>query len=172
MSVSTTPRWLIIAMVVSLILNLLLIGFVLGAKLRGGPPAGAMLHNSAFSVGRAIRQFDEPRREQLWPLARPHFQSLRTRIRQLRTAQQRWEAAYTAEPVDLAELDASHAALVSHVEAIQRMNFDAMRALATELQPAERVALFNALRKPRHRPRHGPDHKRRPASGQRDRGDP
>lgn len=150
-------NWLAIALCVSLAINLLIAGVVIGARINGGPPHAAMMNNSSFSVGRAIRQFDEQRRAQLWPIARPHFKGLRPEMRKLRDAQKNWERSFASEPVDVTELDRTYAALHERIAKIQQMNFGAIRALATELSPKERKELLRALRTPpTPRAPHGP----------------
>lgn len=155
-------RWVVIALCVSLAINLLVAGVVIGARMHGGPPHAAMLNNSSFSVGRAIRQFDDERGAQLWPVARPHFKSIRPEMRKLRDAQQDWERSFASDPVDLADIDRSYAALHAQIAKIQDMNFGAIRALAQELSPEERKQLLRALRKPRrphdHRPKPNREH--------------
>lgn len=141
--------WLVIALCASLAINLLVVGVVIGARINGGPPHAAMMNNAAFSVGHAIRQFDEQRATQLWPIARPHFKGLRPELRKLRDAQREWERSFATEPVDLQALDRNYAALHKNIAAIQQMNFGAIRALAAELSPEERKQLLRALRKPR-----------------------
>lgn len=151
-------RWLLIGLLVSVALNLMVVGIIIGARMNGGGPHAAMAHGTAFSVGRAIHQFSEPRRKQLWPLAKPHFQDLRSTLRTLKKAQRRFERAYKAEPIDLAELDASHDILSRQIATLQEMNFHAIRALSAELTAAERAQLLSALRPPRgyrsHKSRH------------------
>ena len=160
-----TPRkGLVIALCVSLAINLLIVGVVIGARMNGGPPHSAMMNNASFSVGRAIRQFDEQRRTQLWPIARPHFKGLRPEMHKLRDAQKNWERSFTSEPVDISALDRSYAALHERITTIQQMNYNAIRALASELSPKERKQLMRALREPRPpRTSHGNRHQN-PAS--------
>ena len=162
---SAIPRrrnWLVIALCVSLAINLLIAGVVIGARINGGPPHANMLNNSAFSIGRAIRQFDEKRGAQLWPVARPHFAGIRPEIRKLRDAQRRWERSFGAEEVDLAVLDREYAMLQQQISIIQQMNFKAVRALAEELSATERKQLLRALRS-RHQPRRATEHDQQPS---------
>ena len=153
-------NWIIYALVASLALNLLIIGMVIGARLSDPGPRIGLLDNPAFTVGRAIRGFEKPRQSELWDLARPHFRGMRKELRSMRRIQRRWESAYTADPIDMEELNRAHESLQAHVQAIQSMNFDAIRSLGAELSAQERSEMLEALRKPfRHRPR-GPHHKR------------
>ena len=141
--------WLMIALCVSVAINLLVVGIAIGARMNGGPPHAAMLNNSAFSVGHAIRQFNDQRSAQLWPIARPHFKRLRPELRKLRDAQKDWENSFVSEPIDLIELDRTNATLHERINTIQQMNFGAIRALASELSPQERMQMLRALRVPR-----------------------
>lgn len=161
---SVTPRrrnWLAIALCVSLAINLLIAGLVIGARINGGPPHANMLNNSAFSIGRAIRQFDGERSAELWPIARPHFKGIRPEIRKLRDAQRSWERSFGAQEVDLAQLDSDYAILQKQISIIQQMNFKAIRALAGELSASERKQLLRALRN-RQPTRRAREHDRQP----------
>ena len=155
-------RWLLIALVISVSLNLLVAGFVAGHHLAGPPPG--MVINPMFGLRQFADTLPDARRMELLedlralrPLGRPDGRDMRALQEQLR-------AQIRRDPIDPVALKAALAALHTHLQTHQAASQDAFVQLMQRLTPEERIALDNLQRRHLWGPRHGHDHPSRAAS--------
>lgn len=146
-------NWLNVLLVVSLTINLILGGFLVGrlsashAFLGGHPDPTAGL----FGI---VREFDPARRKQLQPLLRDHFSTLRPQIRVMRDQHRAIVAALTAEPFDAQALTVELSRTREQLMDTQIASHEALVELASQLDPTERTQLAEGMhRRGRH---HGP----------------
>jgi uncharacterized membrane protein len=146
-------NWLNVLLVVSLTINLILGGFLVGrlsashAFLGGHPDPTAGL----FGI---VREFDPARRKQLQPLLRDHFSTLRPQIRVMRDQHRAIVAALTAEPFDAQALTVELSRTREQLMDTQIASHEALVELASQLDPTERAQLAEGMhRRGRH---HGP----------------
>ena len=145
MNTNHNRRWPTVLLVVSLAVNLLLVGFLFGSdqRLRGdramGPP-----HTQ---VGHFLRETEADRRSELTPLTRGYWQESRRAMRGLRSARRALNSAMAADPLDEAQIEqamnAVDAALLQSSQASQR----AMLTLIRALTPEERTRLASSGRR-------------------------
>lgn len=145
-------RWPIAALVVSLVVNLALAGFVAGQMTRGFAPMPGL--EPMVGVVRLVRFLDEDRRREvvgdLWDRRR----DLRPSLRAIRGSQRDVAAALTAEPFDEAALRAALEAFRQRLERSQAGSHEILATVAARLTPEERRYLARALSRPG--PRSGP----------------
>ena len=139
-------RWKSIALVVSLVLNLIFIGFIAGHFLRvmRHPPMGPF----AFGMARMIETLPPERRNALRPLVRQSFMALRPRLNAMRDMQTAVERALAAEPFDAAELTRQLNAMRANLDAAQVSSLAALVRISSQLTHTERLKLAEALRDP------------------------
>ena len=94
----TKGKWLTIALVISLGINLLLAGFVIGTKFRS-PPSGMMM-NPMFGLMRYAEGLPTQRREELLKEMRGFHPKGRTEFRMMRELQANVRAEIRREPLD------------------------------------------------------------------------
>jgi uncharacterized membrane protein len=161
-----SSKRLVIALGVSLALNLALIGFVAGrASITG------MRHlapDPSLGAFRLVRQLPEARREALRPLIREHFRDIRPRLQQLTAAQTKIRDALDSEPYEPAELEQALGEFRAALLASQEHSHRALIRLASEMSPDERQRLMETMTwNPRpHHPHSG--HQRPPGSPPKD----
>jgi Spy/CpxP family protein refolding chaperone len=158
-----TQKVLIVGLVVSIGINLLLAGVLLGHRLGGGHPP-MMPMNPMFGLMHFVRELPEERQAQLQTslaalrsASRPAFAHMRQMQENLRTEIRR-------DPLDPAATRQALTALQEHLRDHQATSADAFLELLQALTPGERIALDEALRrgmKHRHgghpsRPPHAP----------------
>ncbi len=141
-------RWLAAGLTVSLIVNLLLVGFVAGrmsaAAITPPPPATLMW---------MMRALPEQRREALQPALRPHLRAMAGQMRALRRARRDLIALLEDEPLDIEALRGQTEALRRHMDAAQGETLAALIDVAERLSAAERRQLARGLRElGQHRP--------------------
>jgi uncharacterized membrane protein len=146
--------WLLAALAASVVVNLVLGGYLLGRMSAGRPPA---MGDPMLSGLHMVRALPEARRDELRPLLRTSFRDMRPQMRRMWRAQRRIDAALTAEPFAATELDEALAEFRDALLATQQRSHQAMVELATVLTPAERLLLRHALetRSPRRHHRDG-----------------
>jgi len=148
----TKGKWLTIALVISLGINLLLAGFVIGTKFRS-PPSGMMM-NPMFGLMRYAEGLPTQRREELLKEMRGFHPKGRTEFRMMRELQANVRAEIRREPLDPVALKAALTALQTRMQAHQSTSHDAFVQLMQSLTPAERVALDEQMQpRTRHHPR-------------------
>lgn len=143
-------RWLIAALVVSLVVNLALAGFIVGRMTRDFSPMPGL--DPLVGVVRLVRFLDDDRRREvvgdLWDRRR----ELRPSLRAIRGSQRDVVAALTAEPFDEAALRGALEAFRDGLERSQAGSHEILATVAGRLTPEERAYLARVLFRPgRHR---------------------
>ena len=146
-------RWLVGALTVSVVVNLLLAGFVIGRAsgdfgFRGGFGAAPKMPQLMFLE-------EERRREVMQDLKARN--GLRPVLRELRRSQRDIRAAFLAEPFDQEALSEALAEFRRHLEASQALSHGKLVAVVARLTPEERRRFANTMDR-----RHGPPNKRPP----------
>lgn len=150
----TKGKWLTIALVVSLGVNLLLAGFALGSKFRG--PPSEMMMNPMFGLMRYADSLPTQRRAELLKAMRTFRPEGRAQFRKMRELQANLRAEIRRDPLDPVALKAALTALQDQMQTHQSASHDAFVQLMQSLTPAERVALDEQMQRgPWHRA-HGP----------------
>lgn len=145
---------LIVALVLSVALNLLLIGIGIGQRFHQGPPMMRM--NPMMGLAHFTRELPEERREALADALRSFREASRPAIGEMRALQQRLQTEIRRDPIDPAALKAALIALQTHMQANQSTSAEAFVQLMQALTPAEREALDSSMRRGPHRFRGSP----------------
>lgn len=145
-------RWLAAGLVVSLLLNLVAGGFLVGRYYAGAsrapvPPMG--LRWMLDSVP------DPERREALRPLVREGMREFGAGFEPMRRSQEAVHAALVADVFDAALLDRSLADTRRELDAMQSRTHATLVRVASAMTPTERRALAEALRRPFSHPDRG-----------------
>lgn len=141
-STTGTSRWLLI---VSLALNLLLVGALLGGMLldrgrrHGGGPEGVRGGLTAF-----VSTLPADRREALWEATRKQWGELRQMRKEARKARQAVDEALAAEPFDKAKLIAAQAQVAESEARIHGPTRALFADIAASMTAAERRAFLKA----------------------------
>ncbi len=134
-------KWMAIALIGSLALNLALVGFMVGRATSPG-------FDPARAFPRWVKTLPEPRRDQLRPLIREHFRTIRPQLAEMRSAQRAVNHAITAEPFDAEALSAA----LAQMRKVQQSTFASTdRSFASfvgNLSQAERQALASRGHRP------------------------
>jgi uncharacterized membrane protein len=152
-------RWLIGGLVLSVIFNLLLAGFVVGRLSGIGPPPGFGPDPTVGFV-RMLGFLDDGRRASLRGQLREQLSAMMPMVRQMRRNQTAVLDALTREPFDRQALAASLDTLLDNLTAAQRESHKTFVALASELTATERGQLAREMRRTSPMRRHG-----RPSEG-------
>jgi uncharacterized membrane protein len=142
-----TNRWLIGGLVVSLVVNLLLIGFVVGRMSGLGPPPG-FGPDPTTGFFRVLGFLSDERRATITPDLRKQMGQMIPMLRKIHGDQKDVFAALTAEPFDAATLDAALADLRANLTATQVASHRAFVEMAKSLTNEERKQLAHAMRRP------------------------
>ena len=150
-------KWLIAVLTVSIILNLLLIGFTIG-RISHHPQV-----DPAQAFPRWARTLPEPRRQELRPNIHQHFRQVRPHLRLMRKHQNQLNALIVAEPLDTAALESVLVDIRQTHSTVQTDSHAAFIKFIQELSPAERQAFVSRPQRKRphknRRPReHLPSH--------------
>ena len=142
-----TSRALVIGLVVSLAINLVLIGAILGRA--AGPRPEMHRVDPIFGMRRLISDLPQARAEALAPLYRDYFSAMRPRFRDIRSTQQALRAAMLTDPLDEAAVAQALATFHTQLTESQQAAQKAFVALAAELTLEERRSLVaNMDRRP------------------------
>lgn len=152
-----SKRALVIALIVSVVANLALIGFLIGTS--GGPPGWRSFgFDVTAGFGRLVRFLPDERRSEVLGGIDVR-RDIRASLRTMREAQHAIEEAMAAEPFDPAALTAALEGFRGHFTASQQESHAAFVTIMERLTPAERqefVESMRHMRDPRrHRDRHG-----------------
>ncbi len=155
------PRWLVIALAISVALNIGMIGVGIGFA-TGSPHWGRGV-DPTEGLARLLRSLPEARREELRRAGAPamsdgeHRRRIGASMRDLRVSQRHITAALAEEPFDP---DATAAALTrfrEHFAANQAGIHEAFVAILEQLTPEERARFLETMRPEKdRRGRHGP----------------
>jgi uncharacterized membrane protein len=151
----TTKRYLILALVLSMMVNLVLVGVfigrvtVVGSATEAGVKGFDPTHGLRYLVG----DLEEERQKTLEPLLRSYFSTLRPRFRQIRGSQESLREAMLSEPLDRTALKSALAEFNSHLFQTQEQAQDALVELADAMTLEERGRLVTYLEHPPRRER-------------------
>lgn len=138
---------LVIALLVSIALNLVALGIFLGRTAAPKPEMHRV--DPVFGIRRLLRDLPEERARTLAPLYREYFAAMRPRFREIRDTQAALRGAMLKDPLDEAGLRAALQSFEVQLTGSQRASQDAFVALAAELTLAERQQLVqNMSRRP------------------------
>lgn len=141
-----TNKWLIGGLVLSLILNLLLVGFVAGRASGFGPPGWGPDPTAGFF--RLLGFLSDDRRAAIAPELRKHKDELWPVLRKMRGEQREVFETLTADPFDPVALEAALADLRTNLSAAQVASHHAFVEMAKSLTQDERESLAHAMRRP------------------------
>lgn len=139
----TSKRWIIAALIVSLIANGMLIGYLLGnlSRQEFRPP----LINSMAGARHILGELPSARQEALKPLLNQHLRDLRPNLRDLRRAQSDIRRAILADPFDATALRRALERFQQQLGASQAGGNDSYVAFVAALNPEERKLLVQAM---------------------------
>ena len=154
----SSNRGLIIVLIVSLCVNLALVGFLLG---RASPMdfRGDAI-NPMWGVARILRDLPETRRAELRSHFRTHQRALRPDLRSIRQAQSDLGAALLADPFDPDALNSALDSFRNHLHASQITSHSAFVTLIESLTPEERALLVESMQWPGNARRREPNRRR------------
>ena len=144
-----TNKWLVGGLVVSLVVNLLLVGFVAGRMSGFGPPPG-FGPDPTTGFFRLLGFLPDERRAAIAPELRKQMAALLPVLRKMRGDQREVFETLTAEPFDAAALEAALADLRANLTAAQVASHHSFVEMAKSLTPEERESLARAMRRPVH----------------------
>jgi uncharacterized membrane protein len=147
-------RWLIAGLVLSVVVNLLLVGFVVG-RLSGFTPPPVFSPDPTAGFHRMLGFLSDDRRAAIMPDIRKEMGELMPLFRKVRGDQRSVFDALTAEPFDPAALDAALTNLRGNLSAAQVASHHSFVELAKQLTPDERKELSRSMHRPHMRGRGG-----------------
>jgi len=145
-----TSRWLIGGLVLSIVANLLLIGFVVG-RLSGFGPPPPFSPDPTTGFFRMLGFLSDDRRAAIMPDVRKEMGDLMPMLRKVRSDQRSVYDALTADPFDPAALDTALAELRTNLTTAEVASHHSFVELAKQLTPTERQELAHAMHRPRMR---------------------
>ena len=143
-------KWLIGALAASLVVNLVLIGFVAGRMSSGFAPGAGI--DPTLGLPRLLRFMEEERRREVLADAISYRRELRPTLRQMRAVQRRIHASVTADPFEEDALRNAFNDFRGNLEASQAKSHEAFVTVVSRLTPEERRLLAEAMRRPHRRP--------------------
>jgi uncharacterized membrane protein len=143
-------RWLVVGLTTSVVVNLLLVGFLVG-RVSGMPHPSTFRANTQASIGWMMRHLPDERRDVLRPEARAHFGELRPALRKLRQAQRRLFEVLIAEELDQDALNGVIVEMREGIDTTLGHNLEFLAQLAGKLTVEERRMLAEGLRRPHER---------------------
>ncbi len=141
------PRWLWIGLVVSIALNLLVIGTVAGAFWKLNKKNSSLRGGFNRSIVLFVRQLPEARQAEIRPLIRNVRKKIRPLRRSLRRQRREHTDLLTQEPFDKARFQASIERLLASETKVRRAVRLPLVELLAKLTPAERRKLIAMHRK-------------------------
>ena len=147
-----SSKWLGIALLVSVAVNLALAGFLAGRMSHGPTP---VMLDPSLSLFRVVRELPQDRRERFRPILREHFDSIRGDLRRMRRAQRNINTSLAQEPFEPRALSSSLDTFRSALLDLQEDNHALLVRVAGSMSPEERLALRDVMT--RHRIPHGRD---------------
>lgn len=148
-------KWLIGLFVLSVAVNLALIGFLVGRH-----SGAAAFVDPAREYPRWVRTLPEPRRDTLRPAIIQHIRSMRGDIRTLSGLNREVHQAIAADPFDPSQLAAALEAVSRHNKDMQQKSHQSLARFVGQLTSAERAAFAASLQRAERRP--GPPRRYRP----------
>jgi uncharacterized membrane protein len=139
-------RWLGLALVLSLAVNLFLVGILAGGWLARGPAAGFDPAAGPASIPHMIRALPPTARDAALERFAERRRALRGQMTALRRARQSVYEALTAEAFDRAALEAALGDLREQVAALQAGLHEAIVAVAERLEAEDRREMAETLR--------------------------
>lgn len=136
-------RALIVALVVSIALNLVAIGIFLGRQ--AGPRPDMHRVDPVFGMRRLLGDLSEQRAQELAPLYRQYFAAMRPRFREIRSTQEALRRAMLTDPLDETELRNALRSFDDQLSRSRQATQDAFVALAAALSPGERQQLVENM---------------------------
>ena len=142
-------KWLVAALVVSLLLNLVLVGFFVG-RVSDPPPWTQARLDPSFGLAGVLRFLPEERREALFGAeeSRDIRRSLVRSMRGMRQHQRAIHQALTTEPFDPDALTEAFATFRVGMDEAQARAHGLFVRIANDLTPEERDQLRRALARP------------------------
>jgi uncharacterized membrane protein len=136
-----SPRkGLVIALITSVVINLLFIGALAGRLINGPPPSPMPRH-----LGWMLRDLEPQLREQLRPQLEAHARQVKPLRRSMQQAQRDLKSALGTDPLDEAQLTAALLELRTASNNLQISMHAAMFTLVKQLEPAQRTRIAQFL---------------------------
>jgi uncharacterized membrane protein len=151
---ATSSKWLIGGLSISLVLNLLLVGVVIGRLWAFGPPPGIGPDPTA-GFFRVLGFLSDERRAEIRPQLRKEMGELIPVLRDMRRDQHRVFETLTADPFDANQLEQALADLRAKLADAQVASHRSFVEMAKALTSDERKALASAMRRGPHGPHMG-----------------
>ena len=139
----TTKRALVIALLVSIALNLMAVGVFLGRQ--AGPRPEIHRVDPVLGMRRLLGDLPEERARMLAPLYRDYFAAMRPRFKEIRATQAALRAAMLTDPLDESALHTALASFEAQLAGSQRATQQAFVALAAALTLEERRQLVENM---------------------------
>lgn len=140
-------RWLVLALAVSLTLNIAVLGFAIGTASSGIPRLSRPAFDPTVGIGRLLRFLPEERREAV--ADRGARRQMRESLRQLRAAQGAVAEALAREPFDADALSAALERFREQFAASQTRSHAALVDISSKLTPEERALFVKSTRSKR-----------------------
>ena len=138
-----SKRALIVALLVSIALNLVAVGIFLGRQ--AGPRPDMHRVDPVFGMRRLVGDLPEQRAQALAPLYREYFAAMRPRFREIRSTQEALRGAMLTDPLDETELRNALQSFEDQLTRSQQATQDAFVALAAALTLSERQQLVEHM---------------------------
>jgi uncharacterized membrane protein len=145
---SMRNKWLLGGLAASLIVNLLLIGFVVG-KMTSGWAMPPMRPDPTMGLHRMIDFLPDPRRDEIRDELKTQMRSIYPELRELRATHRRIRDAVTADPFVRTDLEKALEELRARLGSTQVSAHRAFVDVVSRLTPEERAQLADAMRRPR-----------------------
>ena len=144
----STSKWTLLALVVSIALNLLLAGYLVGRINKGTAPQA---HDPTFTFPQFARHLSKTRRDEMRPMIRQHMRHLRPDVRQMRGHRQALNTAITAQPFDPEALAQALSAMHTAQQKLLIGTQESFVQFVTALSKEERQQFARGNFRPRHR---------------------